>query len=123
MKTVKMMDGLTRLHGYPRAPEWPPIRCTTLARAGLIAWALTGSEANAQDRPLVAELEEVYRAGGLSAPEWAQFVNPTRMGFDAAGNLYVLDPATSRVVVVGPWPSDPTAWSRSWSTTRWMWLR
>ncbi len=100
MKTVKMMDGLTRLHGYPRAPEWPPIRCTTLARAGLIAWALTGSEANAQDRPLVAELEEVYRAGGLSAPEWAQFVDPTRMGFDAAGNLYVLDDGASRVVVI-----------------------
>ena len=73
-----------------------------LACAGLIAWAVTGSEANAQDRPLAAELEEVYRAGGLSAPEWAQFVDPTRMGFDAAGNLYVLDPATSRVVVVGP---------------------
>ena len=100
MKTVKMMDGLTRLHGYTRAQEWPPIRCTMLACAGLIAWALTGSEANAQDRPLAAELEEVYRAGGLSAPEWAQFVNPTRMGFDAAGNLYVLDEEASRVVVI-----------------------
>ena len=93
-----MMDGLTRLHGCLPPPVGPRIRFTMLACAGLIAWALTGGEARAQDRPLAADFEEVYRAGGLSAPEWAQFVDPTRMGFDAAGNLYVLD--ESRVVVI-----------------------
>ena len=93
-----MMDGLTRLHGCLPPPVGPRIRFTMLACAGLIAWALTGGAATAQDRPLAADFEEVYRAGGLSAPEWAQFVDPPRMGFDAAGNLYVLD--ESRVVVI-----------------------
>ena len=99
-KGEEMMDGLTRLHGCLPPSVGPRIRFTMLACAGLIAWALTGSAATAQDRPLAADFEEVYRAGGLSAPEWAQFVDPTRMGFDAAGNLYVLDDEASRVVVI-----------------------
>ena len=94
-----MLHVSPRMSGY-LWPEWPRIRFMVLACAGLIAWALTGGEARAQDRPLSADFEEVYRAGGLSAPEWAQFVNPTRMGFDAAGNLHVLDDEASRVVVV-----------------------
>ena len=56
----------------------------------------------AQDRLLSADFPEVYRAGGLSAPDWAQFTDPRRMGFDAAGNLYVLDPGAFQVTVIGP---------------------
>ena len=100
MRTTKLVEASPALYGQSRAQEWPRIRFTMLACAGLIAWALTGGAARAQDRPLAADFEEVYRAGGLSAPEWAQFVDPTRMGFDAAGNLYVLDDEASRVVVI-----------------------
>ena len=54
----------------------------------------------AQDRRLAADFPEVYRVGGLNAPEWAQFTDPDRMGFDGAGNLYVLDRGAYRVVVI-----------------------
>ena len=74
----------------------------------LVVWvglSATGSQATAQDRPLAAESEEVYRVGGLNAPTWAQFSDPLfRMdlptGFDAAGNLHVLDRGASQVVVI-----------------------
>lgn len=73
-----------------------------LIGAGPGALLVAASPAAAQDRPLTADFAEVYRAGGLSAPEWAQFVDPTHMGFDAAGNLYVLDGSAHRVVVIDP---------------------
>ena len=96
-----MLDVSPRLGGHLRPLGWPRIRFTMLIRSGLVAWALTGGEATAQDRPLAADFEEVYRVGGLTAPEWAQFTSSPRMGFDAAGNLYALDPGASRVVVIG----------------------
>lgn len=74
--------------------------------AGWATLAAFGFEAAAQDRPLTAEFEEVYRVGGLDAPTWAQFSDPLfggaslPMGFDAAGNLHVLDQAASQVVVI-----------------------
>lgn len=75
----------------------------SLVAAGTTAFACTApmsSVARAQDRPLTAGLPEVYRAGGLAAPDWAQFTSPSRMGFDARGNLYVLDREASHVVVI-----------------------
>ena len=57
---------------------------------------------NAQDRPLTADFPEVYRVGGLSAPDWAQFTERGDLGFDASGNLYVLDAEAFRVVVINP---------------------
>lgn len=88
-------------HGHAR----PRVRFRILACAGLVAWAAIGSRAAAQDRPLNAYFEEVYRVGGLDAPTWAQFGDPLfggvlPMGFDGAGNLHVLDPDASRVVVI-----------------------
>lgn len=68
----------------------------------LLIGAAAAPQAFAQDRSLTADFPEVYRAGGLSAPDWAQFTNPRRMGFDAAGNLYVLDRSAHQVVVIGP---------------------
>ncbi len=56
--------------------------------------------AAAQDRPLSADFPEVYRAGGMNAEEWAFFANLSRAGFDADGNLYVLDASAGRVVVL-----------------------
>ncbi len=83
----------------------PRVRFRILACAWLVAWAATGGQAFAQDRPLTADFAEVYRVGGLNAPTWAQFGDPLfggglPMGFDAAGNLHVLDPDASQVVVI-----------------------
>ena len=75
------------------------LRNTLIALAGA-GLAASGAEIAAQDRPLTAGLTDVYRVGGLAAPEWAQFVRPIQMGFDGAGNLYVLDPEAGRVVVI-----------------------
>ncbi|MDE2795314.1 MAG: 6-bladed beta-propeller [Gemmatimonadota bacterium] len=58
--------------------------------------------AAAQDRPLTADFPEVYRAGGLSAPDWAQFAGRGPVAFDASGNLYILDSGNYRVVVIDP---------------------
>lgn len=58
--------------------------------------------AAAQDRPLTADFPEVYRAGGLSAPDWAQFAGRGPVAFDASGNLHILDSGNYRVVVIDP---------------------
>lgn len=71
------------------------------AGAAVIAGiATTWSPATAQDRPLTANFSEVYRAGGFNAPDWALFSSPGPLGFDSLGNLYVLDPNASHVVVI-----------------------
>ena len=80
-----------------------------LAPAPAICLALTlapilPSPSAAQDRPLTADMTEVYRTGGVNAPEWALFgpAASLQTGFDGAGNLVVLDAFNKRVVVVGP---------------------
>lgn len=71
-----------------------------------VAWAASmaavANQAAAQDRPLGADFEEVYRVGGRNAPEWAFFKGAEPTGFDAAGNLYVLDTEASQIVVIDP---------------------
>lgn len=62
----------------------------------------TTSHAAAQDRPLTADFEEIYRVGGLNAQEWAFFGGSEPIGFDGAGNLYVLNTQASQVVIVDP---------------------
>ncbi|MDE2783239.1 MAG: hypothetical protein OXK77_09810 [Gemmatimonadota bacterium] len=55
-----------------------------------------------EDRPLAAELVEVYRVGSVDAvAEWQVLGTVPAAGFDEAGNLYFLD-APARVVVVDP---------------------
>ena len=76
-----------------------------LLLAGLAGSVAPGAETEAQDRPLTAQLQEVYRVGGYNAPAWAQFSDPLfrgtlPAGFDAAGNLHVLDRGASQVVVI-----------------------
>ena len=71
--------------------------------AGVVAVvAGVGGQVAAQDRPLSADFEEVYRVGGVNAPEWAFFQGSDPVGFDGAGNLYVLDTQASQVVVIDP---------------------
>ncbi len=70
--------------------------------AVLTAIAALAAPASAQDRPLVADFPEVYRAGGFDAPDWALFSSPGSLGFDGAGNLYVLDAEAPQVAVISP---------------------
>lgn len=78
-------------------------RSVLLAAGALLSGAAAPHRpAAAQDRPLAADFEEVYRIGGTNAPEWAQFGETTRLGFDAAGNLLILDREAAQVAIVGP---------------------
>ncbi|MCY4397951.1 MAG: hypothetical protein OXE96_01210 [Gemmatimonadetes bacterium] len=55
-----------------------------------------------EDRPLALELAEVYRIGSASAvADWELLYMVRGAGFDAAGNLYLLN-SPNRVVTVGP---------------------
>lgn len=56
----------------------------------------------AQDVPLAWDFSEVWRAGGLDAPEWAQFTRRGDAAFDGSGNLYVVDGAAHHILKVGP---------------------
>ncbi len=56
----------------------------------------------AQDVPLAWDFDEVWRAGGLHAPDWAQFSRRGDVAFDGSGNLYVVDGAAHHIVKVGP---------------------
>ena len=60
-----------------------------------------------EDRPVSGDFELVYRIGSAAAEaEWEQFSSIRDLGFDAAGNLYLMDgggvESTTRIVVVDP---------------------
>ena len=64
-------------------------------------------ELPAEDLPLSVDFEPVYRIGSaLAASEWEEFTAIRHLGFDGAGNLYMLDApgpdAGTRVVIVDP---------------------
>ena len=80
----------------------PRPNAATIFVALLAGLATPLSLVHAQDRPLTAGFPEVYRVGGLSAPDWAQFTERGDLGFDASGNLYVLDAEAFRVIVINP---------------------
>ena len=84
-----------------------PAVCSTQTLALALTLSLApilATPSAAQDRPLTVDMTEVYRAGGVNAPEWALFgpVPALQASFDGAGNLHVLDAFNKRVVVVGP---------------------
>ena len=76
------------------------VSATALATTFLLF--ATAPPAAAQDRPLAADFPEVYRAGGLNAPDWAQFAGRGPVSFDASGNLHILDSGNYTVVVIDP---------------------
>jgi len=55
-----------------------------------------------EDRPLEAEVQEVYSVGSITGEEWETLARVVAVSFDEKGNLYVLDPLSYRVLVVGP---------------------
>ena len=57
-----------------------------------------------RDQPLDADFEEIFRVGVLDGEDWEMFAHVASVGFDASGNLYVIDGLTysqknTRVVV------------------------
>lgn len=54
----------------------------------------------AEDRPLEADFEEVYRVGSLTGEDWEQFGRIYEVAFDGAGNAYLLDIDAFTVMVV-----------------------
>ena len=69
------------------------------APAGPIA-AQEVIELPAEDRPLDAGFEEIYRLGSLDGGGWDTFGSVAGVGFDGAGNLYILDTRAVRIYVV-----------------------
>ena len=57
-------------------------------------------ELPAEDRPLDADFEVIYRVGSLDGDGWDTFGRVARVGFDGAGNLYILDTQVVRINVV-----------------------
>ena len=76
--------------------------CLVAGTASACACGSEGELGTPQDLPLTADFPEVYRAGGSDAPDWAQFIRPGPASFDGSGNLYILDPFASQVVVLDP---------------------
>ncbi len=66
----------------------------------LFAPVLLAPVLHAQDRFLAWDFTEVWRVGGLDAPEWAQFTRRDDVAFDGDGNLYVADPEADQVLKV-----------------------
>lgn len=59
-------------------------------------------ELPAEDRPLAADFEDLYRLGTLEGGGWDTFGSVEDLGFDGAGNLYILDTQSVRIWVVDP---------------------
>lgn len=54
----------------------------------------------AEDRPLDADFEEVYRVGVTEGEDWETFGRVREVAFDMSGNAYILDTQAARIVVV-----------------------
>ena len=57
-------------------------------------------ELPAEDLPLDASFEDIYRVGSLDGDGWDTFGRVAGVGFDGAGNLYILDTEAVRINVV-----------------------
>jgi hypothetical protein len=85
-------------------PSWRSI-VLALTAIALASPSVSGQQVvnlPAADRALRAGPEEVYRVGKIDGAEWEIFGDRTEVAFDGAGNLYVFDPTSHRVVVIGP---------------------
>ncbi|HSG08862.1 MAG TPA: 6-bladed beta-propeller [Longimicrobiales bacterium] len=73
------------------------------ALAGLVCAAPVATQQTvdlpAQDKPLPAAFDEVFRVGSMDGAEWETFGDIGGVDFDAQGHLYVFDRQSSRVVV------------------------
>ena len=94
-------------------PRFVAIGGTCLAAVLVVAMGTIVLEAQevvdlpGEDRPVSGDFELVYRIGSVAAEaEWEQFSSIRDLGFDAAGNLYLMDgggvESATRIVVVDP---------------------
>ena len=68
--------------------------CRTLAFQLLFATSAQSQETihlPPEDRPLVADFEEVFRVGAVEGEPWENFSTLVKLEFDARGNLYLFD--------------------------------
>ena len=77
-----------------------PIAVLTLAFMAAPAGAWQVVDLPADDRPLGADFEEVFRIGSLDGEAWETFGEIGSTGFDEDGNLYVFDRQGNRIVKV-----------------------
>ena len=89
-----------------RGAQWQSA-VATLSITGLAASAgpLAAQEViglPAEDRLLDADFEEIYRLGAVDGGGWDTFGSVEDLGFDGAGNLYILDTQAVRISVVDP---------------------
>ena len=78
----------------------PPLSvAAVVALAGPLA-AQDVIELPAEDRSLDSDFEEIYRVGSLDGDGWDTFGRVATVGFDGAGNLYILDTYAVRINVV-----------------------
>ena len=73
---------------------------TVLAALALPLAAQDVIDLPAEDRPLDADFEEIYRVGSLDGGGWDTFGSVAGVGFDGSGNLYILDTEAVRIHVV-----------------------
>ena len=80
----------------------PAAAILTLALTPAFLGAQQMVQLPAEDRPLDAGFEEVYRVGSVDGGDWDTFGRIGGVAFDAAGNLYILDTGAVRISVVDP---------------------
>ncbi len=73
---------------------------TVLATPAPTAAAQEVIELPAEDRLLDADFEEIYHLGSMDGGGWDTFGSVESLGFDGAGNLYILDTQAVRISVV-----------------------
>ena len=105
-----------RLAARGQNPPGIPGPFTLFAMAAPVAFFLAAPALSAQriaevtgrDRLIEHDFEEIYRVGVVAGESWEMFGAVGRVGFDAAGNLYVFDRSgdgdsrDARVVVFDP---------------------
>ena len=77
------------------------VATATTATSVVSVASAASAAAQDRDRPLDAGFEEVYRVGGATAPEWAQFSMAGTVAFDGSGNVFMLDVLAEQIVVIG----------------------
>lgn len=81
---------------------WTATFLASILHPGGLVQAQEAVDLAGEDRPLTLEIEEVYSVGSMTGEEWETFARITGVGFDADGDLYLLDADNFRVVKVGP---------------------
>jgi hypothetical protein len=92
-----MMTIAPSLSGYKGRAVCLTLATTVLSSCGLAA---QDRDLPASDRALQPRVEEVFRVGKIDGADWEIFGERPEVAFDGAGNLYVFDPTSHRVVVV-----------------------